>query len=215
MLRDIAVARPHRSRRRAGRAGPSMRDGPRRSVRGETVGKMSGQSLERPRITIHSLMWFVLIVALVNGLVMMVARRLRATAIPIEQSHQQEVIALLVVNAYTFLFCVFSFYDPWWRGKSRHEWFRRILIRMPCWFLCAFSLHCIVTLSHADGNVLRPFPVFIVLFVLGPLPLAVGFAVEIVRVLRSRISLDPTGRTPEETREPASVSHRVHGHGSG
>ena len=131
-------------------------------------------------------MWFVLIVALVNGLVAMVAGRLRATEMPIEQIHQQEVAAFLVVNAYTFALCWFSFYDPWWRGKTRREWFRRLLIRMPCWFLCAFALHCVVARVAPDGSVLRPLPVFLVLFVLGPLLLAVGLSMEIWRVAQAR-----------------------------
>jgi hypothetical protein len=172
------------------------------------VDETSRRSAVRPRITIHALMWFVLIVALVNGLIVMVARRLRATGTPSEQTHQQEVAAFLVVNAYTFALCWFSFYDPWWRGKTRREWFRRLLISMPCWFLFAFALLCVVAASLPAGIVLRLLPVFIVLFVLGPLMLAVGISIEIWRVVRSQVSSRPaeSAATLTDGEDPAPAT---------
>lgn len=85
------------------------------------MGKTRRRFADRPRITIRALMWFVLVVALSNGLCMMYARWLHASAFPIERIWRAELLVFFFLNANALLVSLYLFYAPWWGGKTRRE----------------------------------------------------------------------------------------------
>jgi hypothetical protein len=100
-------------RRAAGARFRRSRPVPGEGFRRGVVGKKARRFAERPRITTRALMWFVLIVALFNGLCMFLARRLHSSGLPIDQANRQGIFVFVLLNGLALILCLHIFYCPW------------------------------------------------------------------------------------------------------
>ncbi len=128
-------------------------------------------------------MWFVLVVAIFNGFFPMIAREMRASGRPVEQIRRGETMAFIVINGIALSWSLYVFYAPWWKGKSRWEWFKAYLPRLLVPFIFVLVLRILTRWQdEASLSVL----ILLLLLVTGPVLLAAGLSVEIPRFLRLR-----------------------------
>jgi hypothetical protein len=164
----------------------------------DAVGIKPRRFADRPRITIRVLMCLVLIVALSNGLCMTLARQLHAPGLPTEVIRRQEMALFLFLNANALVMSLYAFYAPWWNGKSRREWLKDYLTRRVPFFIVFAGVQLLIRTQKADAALTAL--IFIILFVCGPVLLALGLSVELPRMLRvwrSRSAHRPDVLDPE------------------
>ena len=116
--------------------------------------------------------------------------QMRASGRPVEQIRRGETMAFIVINGIALSWSLYVFYAPWWKGKSRWEWFKAYLPRLLVPFIFVLVLRILTRWQdEASLSVL----ILLLLLVTGPVLLAAGLSVEIPRFLDSR---RPPGRLP-------------------
>ncbi len=166
--------------------------------RSDAVGNKPRRFADCPRITIRALMCLVLIIALSNGLCMMLARQLHVPGVPTGVIRRQEMALFLLLNAIALFMSLYVFYAPWWQGKSRGEWLKVYLSRRIPFFIFFAGVQVLIRAQKADAALTAL--IFITLIVCGPLLLAMGLSVDIHRILRiwrSRSAHGPDVLDPE------------------